>query len=379
MPTIAVPCPWSIAGAAALAIAAVVSTAAQAQTPAPAQSPAPAPSVAPAAAPSPYVGYRLESAQVLPGPGASWDYVIMDAAGRRVFLARRAAGVTVINADTRQVAGQVEDTRGANGVAIATEVGRGYTSNGPTNDSTIFDLQTLRPIGRVPVGHGPDAIMYDPATRRVFTVNGDEGTITVIDAANGTVVGSVPLGGEKPEYPAVDGQGRAFINLQDKNAIAVVDLRAMRVVATWPTPNCQLPTAMAFNQGRLLVGCRSNSPIFLVMNPADGQVLASVPIGRGVEAIAVNRADNLIVTANGVEATLSVIRYAPGMNEIQLVETVGTRPMGRTMAMDPTNGRIFLVAGEYIQPAAPPGGRLPPYIVRPNTYTVMTYMRGPFN
>jgi DNA-binding beta-propeller fold protein YncE len=325
----------------------------------------------------------MESAQVLRGTGGGpangWDYVTMDAAGRRVFLGRRAAGVTVINADTRRVVGQIDAARGANGVALATDVGRGYTSNGPTNDSTIFDLRTLRPIGRVAVGHGPDAIMYDPATHRVFTVNGDGGDITVIDAANGTVVGSVPLGSDKPEFPAVDGQGRAFINLQDKNQIAVVDLRALRVAATWPTPNCQQPTSSAFDQGHLLIGCRGSAPILLVIDPADGHVISSIPIGRGVDAIAVNHAENLIVTSNGVDASLSVIRYGTGLNDLQLVETVGTRPMARTMAMDPTNGRIFLVAGEYIQPAAPPGGRLPPYMIRSNTYTVMTFTRGPFN
>src|SRR5262249_9355868 len=149
--------------------------------------------------------------------------------------------------------------------------------------------------------------------------------------------------------------------------------------ATWPTPNCQLPSSMAYDQGRLIVGCRSNAPILLVLDPADGHVLSSVPIGRGVDAIAVNRAESLIVTANGVDASLSVIRYGAGMSDLQLVDTVGTRPMARTMAMDPTNGRIFIVAGEYIQPAAPPGGRLPPYIIRSNTYTLMTFTRGPFN
>src|SRR5262245_11243941 len=119
------------------ALAAVIAACA---SPAFAQQPAPQ---------APYVGYRFESARVLPGPASSWDYVTMDAAGRRVCLARRAAGVTVIDADTRATVGQIDEARGANGVAIATEAGRGFTSNGPTNDSTIFDLATLRPIGRV--------------------------------------------------------------------------------------------------------------------------------------------------------------------------------------------------------------------------------------
>lgn len=340
-----------------------------------AQAPAAPPAPAPAAEP-PYVGYHFESAQVIPGPGLSWDLMTMDPIGRRVYIGRRLAGVTVIDADTRAVIEvQIPQTRGANGVAIANEFNRGFTSNNPTNDVTIFDLTTLRPVGRVAVGRAPDDIVYDPATRRVFTVNVGDTSLTLIDPAAGAVVGTVELRGEGAELAAVDGQGRAFIAMQDSDEVSVVDLRAMRTIAAWPTTGCEEPTAMAFEQGRLLIGCRGRAPVMLAMDANDGRVIARVPIGPGVDAIAFNRRDNLVITANGGDGTLSVIGQRSA-DRYELIETIGTRPLARTMALDPANGRIYVAAGEFIRPAVGRGERQY-YVFIANTFTVLTYIRGP--
>jgi DNA-binding beta-propeller fold protein YncE len=284
--------------------------------------------------------------------------------------------VTVIDADTRATVGQIDEARGANGVALATDAGRGFTSNGPTNDSTMFDLASLRPIGRIAVGRLPDAIIYDPGTRRVLVSNFGDATLSLIDPAAGAVVGTIALGGTRPEGVAADGEGRAFVNLQGSDAVAVVDLRAMRLLATWPTRGCEHPTAMAYDADvrRLFVGCRGEEPVLLAMDATDGRIVAALPIGRGVDAIAIDRTHHLIVTANGGDASLSVLRQVSD-SDYRAVETVGTRAMARTMALDPTNGRIFLVTSEVIRPAGEPGKPPLPFVFVPNTFTVMTYTR----
>ena len=86
---------------------------------------------------------------------------------------------------------QVPDTAGVHGIALAPEFGRGYTSNGKSNNSTIFDTKTLKILGQVPTGNKPDAIIYDPASKRVFAFNGDGKSATAINAADGIEPGSV--------------------------------------------------------------------------------------------------------------------------------------------------------------------------------------------
>ena len=150
------------------------------------------------AAPSPGAsGYKVIKTIPLGGEGG-WDYVYVDSSARRVYISRGTHTV-VMDADTYAVVGDIPDTQGVHGIAIASDLGRGFTSNGRSNDVTIFDLKTLKPIGNVKTDANPDAIVYDPVSKRVFTFNGRGKNTTAINAANGTVAGTLPLGG-KPEF-----------------------------------------------------------------------------------------------------------------------------------------------------------------------------------
>ncbi len=71
----------------------------------------------------------------------------------------RGTHVTVVDADTYAVVGEIPGTDGVHGIALAPEFGRGFTSNGNSNTVTIFDLKTLKILGTAPTGDGPDAII----------------------------------------------------------------------------------------------------------------------------------------------------------------------------------------------------------------------------
>src|SRR5437762_12299464 len=162
------------------------------------------------AAPAPGAsGYKVIKTVPLGGEGG-WDYVYVDSSARRVYISR-GTNIVVMDADTYAVVGDIPDTQGVHGIAIASDLGRGFTSNGRSNDVTIFDLKTLKPIGNVKTDANPDAIVYDPVSKRVFTFNGRGKNTTAINAADGTVAGTLPLGG-KPEFAAVDGKGSIFVN-----------------------------------------------------------------------------------------------------------------------------------------------------------------------
>src|SRR5437016_13884498 len=198
------------------------------------------------AAPAPGAsGYKVIKTVPLGGEGG-WDYVYVDSSARRVYISRGTHTV-VMNADTYAVEGDIPDTQGVHGIAIASDLGRGFTSNGRSNDVTIFDLKTLKPIGNVKTDANPDAIVYDPVSKRVFTFNGRGKNTTAINAANGTVAGTLPLGG-KPEFAAVDGKGSVFVNNEDTSEIIEINAQKITETHRWPLAPCKSPSGLAMDK-----------------------------------------------------------------------------------------------------------------------------------
>ena len=220
--------------------------------------------------------YHLLKRIPLGGEGG-WDYLTVDSAARRLYIAR-ATRVMVVDADTGSPIGEIADTPGVHGVALAPEFGRGFASNGRAATVTIFDLKTLKALGQVKTGDNPDAIVYDTASKRVFTFNGRSKDATAIDAASGSVVGIVPLEG-KPEFAVSDGGGRLYVNLEDKNEVLVLDAQKLTVLKRWPLAGCGEPSGMAIDvkHRRLFSGC--SNKVVAVMDADTGRVISTVPIG----------------------------------------------------------------------------------------------------
>src|SRR5271167_4671868 len=187
-------------------------------------------------------GYKVVNTYKVGGDGG-WDYLIADAAARRLYISR-ATHVIVLDLDSGKTVGDIADTPGVHGIALAPELGRGFISNGREGTVSIFDLKTLATIQKVKAGENPDAILYDPATKRVFTVNGRSHDSTAIDAAKGTVLGTIKLEG-KPEFAVSDGKGEIFVNIEDKSQLDVIDPNKLEVKARWPLAPCQEPSGLS--------------------------------------------------------------------------------------------------------------------------------------
>src|SRR5947209_6948900 len=149
-------------------------------------------------------GYHVVTTHKLGGDGG-WDYLTVDSDARRIYISR-GTHVMVVDADSGKSVGDIADTPGVHGIALAPELGRGFVSNGREGTVSIFDMKTLATSSKVKVGENPDAILYDPATKRVFTFNGRSQDSTAIDATNGKVLGTIKLDG-KPEFAVSDAQG----------------------------------------------------------------------------------------------------------------------------------------------------------------------------
>jgi YVTN family beta-propeller protein len=292
-------------------------------------------------APAPPSGYTITKKITIPGQG-SWDYLTVDEGARRLYVSH-GTQVEVIDVDSGSIVGSIPKTQGVHGIAVAAELGRGFTSNGQASTVTIFDLKTLMPIADVPTGQKPDAIIFDPATSRVFAFNGGSNSATAIDAATGKVAGTIDLSGG-PEFAAADGKGYVFNNLEDESQVLKINSRDLKVEQRWPTAPCASPSSMAMDRAnrRLFLGCRSK--VMAVMNADTGKVITTLPIGDHVDATAYDPETKLIFNSNG-EGTISVIRQE-SPDKYSVVETVKTVPKAKTMALDLKTHRLFLSAAE---------------------------------
>ena len=292
-------------------------------------------------------GYRVVKTLSV-GGDEGWDYIAVDSGARRVYVSH-GTHVVVLDADSGAVAGDIPDTQGVHGIAIASDLGKGFTSNGRANTVTIFDLKTLKSLGTVKAGTNPDAIIYDPSSKRVFTMNGRSQDTTAINAADGTVIGTLALGG-KPEFAVADGKGSVFVNIEDKSELVQFDPQKLTVTHRWPLAGCEEPSGMAMDlkTRRIFSGC--GNKVMTVVDADSGKLVTKVAIGDGVDANGFDPVTNLVFSSNG-EGTVTVV-HEDSPDIYSVVETVPTKKSARTMGLDLKTHNIFLPAAEFDPPAS---------------------------
>jgi len=286
-------------------------------------------------------GYHVVTTYKVGGEGG-WDYLTADAAARRVYISR-GTHVTVLDADSGKSVGDIADTPGVHGIALAPELGRGFTSNGREGTVSIFDIKTLATSSKVKVGENPDAILYDPATKRVFTFNGRSQDSTVVDAASGKVLGTIKLDG-KPEFAASDAKGMIYVNIEDKSELTAIDPNKMEVKAKWPLAPCTEPSGLSIDRKnrRLFVGC--DNKMMAVVDADSGKVLATPAIGDGVVATTFDAETGLAFASCGGDGVLTVVKEeSPGKFS---AENIPTQKGARTLALDAKTHNVFVVTAQ---------------------------------
>src|SRR5258707_7048377 len=241
-------------------------------------------------------GYHVIKTVPVPGD-EGWDYVYVDSDARRVYISHGSHTV-VMNADTYAIEGDIPDTQGVHGIAVASGLGRGFISDGRANAVTIFDLKTLKTIGTVKTDANPDAIVYDSVSKRVFTFNGRGKNTTAINAADGTVAGTLALGG-KPEFAAADGNGSIFVNNEDTSELIQIDSQKITETHRWPLAPCKSPSGLAMDRKNRRLFAVCDEKVMAVVNADTGKVVATPTIGEGVDASAFEPATQLAFASNG--------------------------------------------------------------------------------
>ena len=311
--------------------------------------------------------------EIAAGGEGGWDYLTVDTAAHRLYVSR-STHVMVVDTDRDSVIGDIPNTPGVHGIAIASALGKGFTSNGRDSTVTVFDLKTLAAVASIKVtGRNPDAIMYEPVSGRVFTFNGGSANATAIDAKTNTVVGTVDIGG-KPEFARSDAAGRVYVNNEDKSEIVVFDASTLHVLAHWPLAPCEEPSGLAMDRAgkRLFSGC--SNKMMAVVDMANGKVVTTLPIGDGVDGNMFDPATKLAFSSNG-EGTLSVY-HEDDPDHYTLVSSVPTRRGARTMTLDERTHKVYTVSAQFGPTPAPTADRprpRPPMI--PGSFVILVLDR----
>ncbi len=312
-------------------------------------------------------GYKVVNTYKVGGDGG-WDYLTADASARRLYISR-GTHVMVLDLDSGKSVGDIADTPGVHGIALAPELGKGFTSNGRENTVSVFDMKTLATSSKIKVGENPDAILYDPATKRVFTFNGRSQDSTVIDATNGTVLGTIKLDG-KPEFAASDRKGGVFVNIEDKSELTSIDSNKLSVKQSWPLAPCKEPSGLSMDvkNRRLFVGC--DNKMMAVVDADTGKVLATPAIGDGVDATAFDEETGLAFASCG-EGVLNVIKEE-SPDKFSVAENVPTQPRARTLALDAKTHNVIVVTAKFgTAPAATADNPHPRPPILPDSFVVL--------
>lgn len=322
-------------------------------------------------------GYRLEAVTALPSTNTGWDYLEFDPAKSHLYIAHRADGMQVFDVKTQKVVKTIDNSVGANSVTLVPEFDRGYVAN-QDGTTTVFELSTLKTLDRFKVDADLNANFYEPTTKRVIFTSAERpatSTMVSLDARTGKMLGTTSVNGKKIDNPAVDGRGNIYVPLRDKNLMLRMNAQDMKVTATWPMAPCDAPASFDYDKAnrRLLLGCRSDKPVFIAMDADSGKVVASLPIGRNVNALIYDNEAKRILTSNGGDASLTVIEQQDA-DHYRVVENVSTRPGARMMAYDQKTKKAYVVTAEFAVMPPVSGTGTPRTVFFPNTFVVLAYV-----
>jgi YVTN family beta-propeller protein len=305
------------------------------------------------------------------GGEGGWDILTVDSAARRLYVSHTAK-VVVVDLEKNAVAGEIADTPGVHGLIPVPELQLGFTTNGKEDKTSVVDLATLKTSSKIETGKNPDAFAYDAKRGEVYIFNHSGSSATVIDAKNAKSVATIQLGGSPEFGVSDDAAGRVYVNLEDKSEVVAIDAAKHEVVARWPLAPGTEPTGIALDatHHRLFATCHNK--MMEMVDTTTGKVVASVPIGAGVDGCAFDDATQLAFASCG-EGTTTIAKEE-GPDKLTTVQILKTERSARTMALDPKTHRIYLPSAQFEPPATPSPGTSPtrPKMV-PNTMKLLVY------
>jgi YVTN family beta-propeller protein len=269
-----------------------------------------------------------------------WDYIALN--NGKIYVSH-GTQVSILNEASGDSIGFIANTNGVHGIAFDNEIGRGYTSNGRSNNVTVFDLKDNSVITQIATGENPDAIMFEPHTNTIITCNGRSKNLSVIDPKTNAVITTIDVGG-KPETAVSDENGKLFVNIEDKNEIVEVDLKNHSVTNHWEL-GAEGPTGLAYDNKtkRLFAGC---DKYLVVVNTSNGKVVDKLSIGDGCDGVAFDEKNNIVFTSNGQSGTITAIKEISA-DKFSVIGNYTSKRGARTITINQTTGTLYLPTADF--------------------------------
>ncbi|MEN3334476.1 MAG: hypothetical protein V7641_3841 [Blastocatellia bacterium] len=281
----------------------------------------------------------------LPGNGGFTDYLIVAAQGHTLYAGYRTENkLVVVNTETNSVTASIGDLSRICSVALVPSLHLGFSSNRGEDKLGVIDLTSNRLLRKIPGGHGPDAIIYNEASNLVCAANHEGRSLTLVDPGTEKVVATIPLGGAAEYLQADPKTGLIYQNLEDTSEVVVVDTQKRAVVARYKIAPGSEPTGLALDAANHRLFCACGNEKLVVLDADNGKVIATLPIGSGVDFAAYDAALHRIYTANGGSGTMTVINQDTA-DQYRVIENVPTHRGGHALAVDPTTHRVYVTYG----------------------------------
>ncbi len=314
----------------------------------------------------------LKTARV--GGEGGFDYISADVEGRRLYIPRNGpmGQLMAFNLDTLEPAGTIANIK-SGGAAVDPKSHHGFSTTKPI---TMWDANTLQVIKTINVDGRPDGIMFDPYNERVWVLSHMPPYATVIDGKEGTVVGTLDLGGQ-PEQAVSDGKGAVYVNIMDKANIAVVDAKNLTVTKhlDLSSKGVDAGSGLSFDAKNhvLFSYWRLPSPVVLIVNAENGNIITSFPTDVNVDTVAFNPATMEAISTAGGGSIIFIKENSPTSFEVE--QRLKTMVGARNMVLDAKTNHVLSMAFEYgpLPADAPPPvpGRMalgPPV---PGSFTIL--------
>jgi YVTN family beta-propeller protein len=313
-------------------------------------------------------GARYDIVKTVPlGAPDRWDFLTFDQVQNRVYVAH-GPNVTVVDGTTGALLGTIEVGGATHGIAAVHALGKGYTDDGHAGEAVVFDLRTLKVLGRVKAAPDADGIVYDAKSGHILVIDGDSANVTVIDPATDKVIATIEGGGGL-EFGVSDEAGKFYVDGEKNNQIVRMDLATNTADAHWPLTGCMTPHGLAIDRPhmRLFASCANKTMV--VMNAANGAVMAALPIGEGTDFAEFDANRGLAFSSNR-DGTLSIVAER-SPDAFEVLQPAVTQFGARTMAVDQKTGRIYLVTADFTVDDSVPVSDRRHYTAKPGTVRLL--------
>jgi YVTN family beta-propeller protein len=283
------------------------------------------------------------------GPGGGWDYAMIDAASRQLYLARD-EGVLSMNLDTRKITPAFAAGEGVHAALPVPGTQLLVVTDGDANTVALVAADTGKLRATLPTGEMPDAAVFEPNSGLVAVINHKGGSVTLIDVNASKVIATVPVEGEL-EFAAAAGDGRLFVNVADKAEIAVLDVPARRRTKTFKMKGCSDPSGLAYDGPSDLLMSVCGNGVTKFLKGVNGKAVATLKTGLGSDGLMLDSQRRVLFVPAGRDGTLAIVSLESATPT--LIQILTTRKSARLGVLDPKTGNLYLPSGKLGPPVPP--------------------------